>query len=132
MASRSPKERGLITREVFGNALPFNFAKINSTDFVRCVPAVVRGWCTVMEPTSATPIQQAPRSRREKRVSSAISVVLAARLSRCCHRIDCLTDRSALTGYKGISIAGRGSRPKAWTLRPGLWRPVASSEPGVL
>jgi len=122
----------LIAREDFGNALPFNFAKINSTDFVRCVPALVRGGCTVMEPTNATPIQQAPRNRRKKRVSSAIAVVLAAGLFGCCQHTDCLTDPFGLSGYKEISIAGRGSRPKGWTLRPGLWRSVASSKPGVL
>lgn len=42
-ASWSPKERGLIGREDFGEVLRFNFEKINSEDRNRCVPAGAGG-----------------------------------------------------------------------------------------
>jgi hypothetical protein len=68
----------LIAGEEFEDSPPFNCEKINSTDYVRGVPTVVRGWCMVTELTSASPIPQALRKRMRKRVSSAISGLLAA------------------------------------------------------
>jgi hypothetical protein len=67
----------LIAGEDFGKSHPSNFAKINSMNCVRSVPTVVRGWCIFLELTSATLIQQTPRKRRRKGVSSVICAVLA-------------------------------------------------------
>jgi hypothetical protein len=59
----SPEKRGLIAREELGDAPRSNFAKISSKDFVRCVPAVVRGPSTAMDVTSGMPIQKGTRKR---------------------------------------------------------------------
>jgi hypothetical protein len=63
VASWSPKQSGLIAREDFGEAPRSNFEKINSKDYVRRVPAVVRGWSTAMDVMSGMPIRRG-RSRR--------------------------------------------------------------------
>jgi hypothetical protein len=68
----------LNAREDFAEVPRFSYAKTSSKAIDRCAPTVVRGWCIGMGHTNVTPIQQALRKRRRKRVSSAISVVLAA------------------------------------------------------
>jgi hypothetical protein len=74
VGSWSPEESGLKGREDFGNAARSNCAKINSKDFVLCVPAVVRGRFTAMDVTSGMPIRKGPR----KRGFNATFVILAA------------------------------------------------------
>ena len=58
-----PEESGLMGRGDFGEACPSNFEKMNSKEFVLCVPAVVRGPSTVMDVTSVMPIRKGPRRR---------------------------------------------------------------------
>jgi hypothetical protein len=68
-----PRKSGLIDREEFGEAPRSNFAKISSKDFVRTVPAVVRGPSTCMDVTGGLPIQKGPR----KRACNVTSILLA-------------------------------------------------------
>jgi hypothetical protein len=52
-----------MSRADFGEVPRSNFEKISSEDCVRSVPAVVRGWCTVMDVTSGMPIRKGLRRR---------------------------------------------------------------------
>jgi hypothetical protein len=60
----------LISREGSGELGRYKYAKINSKDFVRCVPAVVRGGCTAM----AVIVGMKVRRRLSKRRSSVTFV----------------------------------------------------------
>jgi hypothetical protein len=61
--SWSPEESGLKARDEFEDTPRSNSAKINSKDFVLCVPAVVRAESTAMAITNALPIRRGPRRR---------------------------------------------------------------------
>jgi hypothetical protein len=63
VGARSPEKSGLIAPEEFADAPRSNFAKISSKDFVRCVPAVVRGPSIAMDVTSGMPVQKESRKR---------------------------------------------------------------------
>ena len=71
--SWSPEKSGLIDREEFGDPPRSNFAKISSKDFVRCVPAVIRGPSTAMDVTSDMLIQKGA----SKRAFNVTAILLA-------------------------------------------------------